>query len=172
MCRRSWNRIRRTPDRCTRCSKVLDRFRGSTTVPTDVVKTRPDSCHESRRQLGADPRKGRTVLGAPEGSRPIGCCSADSWGPLNLPDEDLEVGLRDGSRAPNRCDLEQSWPIPGEVHTPHAADLATCGFASRIPPGAGCRACTRNTSADCSPIGWPVSRLASLKWPPTQARTY
>ncbi len=56
-------------------------------------------------------------------------------GPLNLPDEDQEVGLRAGSRAPNRCDLEQSWPIPGEVHTPHAADLATCGFASRIPGG-------------------------------------
>ena len=47
VCRRSWNRIRRTPDFCTRCSKVLDRFRGSTTVPRDVVKTRPDSCHES-----------------------------------------------------------------------------------------------------------------------------
>jgi hypothetical protein len=30
VCRRSWNLMRLTPDCCTRCSKVLDRFRGST----------------------------------------------------------------------------------------------------------------------------------------------
>jgi hypothetical protein len=33
VCRWSWDRMRRAPDCCTRCSKVRDRFRGSTTVP-------------------------------------------------------------------------------------------------------------------------------------------
>jgi hypothetical protein len=80
---------------------LLGRFRGSTTVPTDVVKTRPDSCHESRCQLGADPRKRWTVRRTRR-IPPHRALLGRLMGALNLPDEDQEVGLGAGFRAPNQ----------------------------------------------------------------------
>jgi hypothetical protein len=45
VCRRSWKRMRRTPALVISSSKKRFKLRGSITVPTVEVKTRPESIH-------------------------------------------------------------------------------------------------------------------------------